>query len=255
MHKKIMSFLCATMFILCNLSVGSMAAGEPCISVGSASGFRGDVVQVPVTIEENTGFSAFTFQIEYDETFLELTEIKKGSVLKGGHIAWAPNTEAGYVTWCKSSNVYGDGDILLLSFRVLSVEEFKHSRISVTLSDGLSKNLSNENEQAVSCTWQSGYVDCRVGQLAVEETLTWGDDGKLHFNIQDVPESKVSMIAACYLHGRLVDLQLVQQNLMLGDQSIELKNKEEYDEVRLFFLDDKAYEPLVQVLKIMKGAS
>jgi len=52
-----------------------------------------------------------------------------------------------------------------------------------------------------------------------------------------------------------VDLQLVQQNLMLGDQSIELKNKEEYDEVRLFFLDDKAYEPLVQVLKIMKGAS
>lgn len=252
-HKKIMSFLCAIMFILCNLSVGSMAAGEPRISVGSASGFRGDVVEVPVTIEGNTGFSAFTFQIEYDETLLELTEIRKGSVLKGGHIAWAPNTEAGYVTWCKSSNVYGDGDVLLLSFRVLSVEEFKHSLISVTLSDGLSKNLSNENEQAVSCTWQPGYVDCRAGQLAVDETLTWGDDGTLHFNIQDVPENKVvSMIAACYLQGRLVDLQLVQRDLTLGDQSVVIPHQEEYTEVRLFFLDQQMYKPLVQMLKITK---
>lgn len=61
--------------------------------------------------------------------------------------------------------------------------------------------------------------------------------------------------AACYQGGRLVDLQMVQKDLTLGDQSILIKNKEEYDEVRLFFLDDKAYEPLVQVLKIMKGAS
>ena len=123
----------------------------------------------------------------------------------------------------------------------------------------IEKNFNNLVKEAIPCVWQAGKIACRVGELSVDDSLMLEENGTLHYEIEDIPwgeETKtVSLIAACYQGGRLVDLQMVQKDLTLGDQSILIKNKEEYDEVRLFFLDDKAYEPLVQVLKIMKGAS
>ena len=227
------------------------------VSVTSAYAKGGEEVSVFVELKNNPGFAGFAFHIQYDETVAQLLKVQRGELLSSG--ALTTNLSDGYAVWYDTVDTVGDGTLLELRFRVQESEAFETTSVSVYPRDHIEKNFNNMAKEAVPCVWQAGKIACRVGELAVDDALTLEENGTLHYEIEDIPWGEapktVSLIAACYQGGRLVDLQMVQKDLTLGEQSILIKNKEDYDEVRLFFLDDKAYEPLVQVLKIMKGAS
>ena len=197
--------------------------------------------------------------IQYDENVAQLVKVQRGELLSSNSGSLTTNFSGGNAVWYDTVDTVGDGTLLELHFRVKESESFETTSVSVYPRDHIEKNFNNLVKEAIPCVWQAGKIACRVGELSVDDSLMLEENGTLHYEIEDIPwgeETKtVSLIAACYQGGRLVDLQMVQKDLTLGDQSILIKNKEEYDEVRLFFLDDKAYEPLVQVLKIMKGAS
>ena len=253
--------LLAAMLIHLTAGAASEAVTDPpntaTVSVTSAYAKGGEEVSVFVTLKNNPGFAGFAFHIQYDENVAQLVKVQRGELLNSG--ALMTNLSGGNAVWYDTVDTVGDGTLLELCFRVQESESFETTSVSVYPKDHIAKNFNNLAKEAIPCVWQAGKIACRVGELAVDDSLTLEKNGELHYEIEDIPwgeEPKtVSLIAACYQGGRLVDLQMVQKDLTLGYQSILIKNKEEYDEVRLFFLDDKAYEPLVQVLKIMKGAS
>ena len=253
--------LLAAMLIHLTAGATSEAVTDPSntatVSVTSAYAKGGEEVSVFVTLKNNPGFAGFAFHIQYDENVAQLVKVQRGKLLNSGTLM--TNLSGGNAVWYDTVDTVGDGTLLELRFRVQESESFETTSVSVYPRDHIEKNFNNLAKEAIPCVWQAGKIACRVGELAVDDSLTLEKNGELHYEIEDIPwgeEPKtVSLIAACYQGGRLIDLQMVQKDLTLGDQSILIKNKEEYDEVRLFFLDDKAYEPLVQVLKIMKGAS
>lgn len=255
--------LLAAMLIHLTAGAASGAVTDPAntatVSVTSAYAKGGEEVSVFVTLKNNPGFAGFAFHIQYDENVAQLVKVQRGELLSSNSGSLTTNLSGGNAVWYDTVDTVGDGTLLELRFRVQESESFATTSVSVYPKDHIEKNFNNLAKEAIPCVWQAGKIACRVGELAVDDSLMLEENGTLHYEIEDIPwgeETKtVSLIAACYQGGRLVDLQMVQKDLTLGDQSILIKNKEEYDEVRLFFLDDKAYEPLVQVLKIMKGAS
>lgn len=260
LRSGLMILLAAMLFHLtAGAAPGSVVEPEHTATVSVTSEYAkgGEEVSVFVTVKNNPGFAGFAFHIQYDENVAQLVKVQRGKLLNSG--ALTTNLSGGYAVWYDTVDTVGDGTLLELRFRVQKSESFATTSVSVYPKDHIAKNFNNLAKEAIPCVWQAGKIACRVGELAVDDSLTLEKNGELHYEIEDIPwgeEPKtVSLIAACYQGGRLVDLQMVQKDLTLGDQSILIKNKEEYDEVRLFFLDDKAYEPLVQVLKIMKGAS
>lgn len=260
LRSGLMILLAAMLFHLtAGAAPGSVVEPEHTATVSVTSEYAkgGEEVSVFVTVKNNPGFAGFAFHIQYDENVAQLVKVQRGKLLNSGTLM--TNLSGGNAVWYDTVDTVGDGTLLELRFRVQESESFATTSVSVYPKDHIAKNFNNLAKEAIPCVWQAGKIACRVGELAVDDSLTLEKNGELHYEIEDIPwgeEPKtVSLIAACYQGGRLVDLQMVQKDLTLGDQSILIKNKEEYDEVRLFFLDDKAYEPLVQVLKIMKGAS
>ena len=260
LRSGLMILLAAMLFYLtAGAAPGSVVEPEHTATVSVTSEYAkgGEEVSVFVTVKNNPGFAGFAFHIQYDENVAQLVKVQRGELLNSGTLM--TNLSGGHAVWYDTVDTVGDGTLLELRFRVQESKSFETTSVSVYPKDHIAKNFNNLAKEAIPCVWQAGKIACRVGELAVDDSLTLEKNGELHYEIEDIPwgeEPKtVSLIAACYQGGRLVDLQMVQKDLTLGDQSILIKNKEEYDEVRLFFLDDKAYEPLVQVLKIMKGAS
>lgn len=260
LQTGLMILLAAMLFHLtAGAAPGSVVEPEHTATVSVTSEYAkgGEEVSVFVTVKNNPGFAGFAFHIQYDENVAQLVKVQRGKLLNSGTLM--TNLSGGNAVWYDTVDTVGDGTLLELRFRVQESKSFETTSVSVYPKDHIAKNFNNLAKEAIPCVWQAGKIACRVGELAVDDSLTLEKNGELHYEIEDIPwgeEPKtVSLIAACYQGGRLIDLQMVQKDLTLGDQSILIKNKEEYDEVRLFFLDDKAYEPLVQVLKIMKGAS
>ena len=90
------------------------------LSVGSAIGNLGDTVTIPITISDNSGFSAFDFKIEYDKTRLTPISVESGDI-------WLEeitvNLEAGdgeyiCVAGISSENCDTDGTIVEITFEV-----------------------------------------------------------------------------------------------------------------------------------------
>ena len=52
------------------------------ISVGSASAFVGNPVEVPVYLTNNPGFAGASLEFSYDTSVLKLTRISKGELLE-----------------------------------------------------------------------------------------------------------------------------------------------------------------------------
>lgn len=62
------------------------------------------------------------------------------------------------VTWYDSSNISGDGELLLLDFKVEEACTAGEHTVSLSLSDGLAKNLTDENQNAVSVKFEDAQI-------------------------------------------------------------------------------------------------
>lgn len=81
--KKIMALLLSlTLLITTAVNViWATAADTPVMTVGSVEGYKGDTVEVYVTLENNPGFSAASIEISFEDTNIELTKAELSEIL------------------------------------------------------------------------------------------------------------------------------------------------------------------------------
>ena len=79
MLKKIISLLAAAA-ILASLCAGVVFAADQRIVIGEGTGFVGDTVNIPVTVENNPGMWGMDLTVSYDITALKLKDVINGGV-------------------------------------------------------------------------------------------------------------------------------------------------------------------------------
>lgn len=94
---------------------------KPCVTVGNAVGNAGDTIEIPVTLNNNTGFSSLGIEIGYDDTVLKLTNVNENSGVG------ASFTKAQYYTvkpynigWDSAANTAFNGTVATLTFEIIS---------------------------------------------------------------------------------------------------------------------------------------
>ena len=105
------------------------------LSIGTEIGERGETVIIPISISNNSGFSAFDFKIDYDKTRLTPISVVKGSVWSGDMVF---NLEAGegeyiLINGISDANAGANGKIVEMSFRVNTVAPQGTADISLTV--------------------------------------------------------------------------------------------------------------------------
>lgn len=148
------------------------------ISTGSAEVYSGGTVEIPVTIENNTGIAGFGFEIGYDRSLLTLVSVEAGSLIDG---KGSFGTNGNIVTWYNAANISDPSGVLMnLKFRVDSSAAQIRTPVSVSLSNGKGEksNLSDEDGKPVSAVFQGGMVNILgglMGDLTGDGELSIGD--------------------------------------------------------------------------------
>lgn len=129
----------------------------PTITVGSATAGVGDTVKLDITVNNNPGIAAASFDIEYDRTVLELVGTETGDfpgLLQCDRM----------LVWCNLENVTKDGVLAHLTFRVIG-DGFIRTSVSVSCGEG---SFSNTSEQDVAFVAARGTVSrsCSAGHTA-----------------------------------------------------------------------------------------
>lgn len=150
--------LCLTLLLMFTMlgATPVYATGVTEITFGEVMAKVGDEVEIPVTIENNPGITSFRFRVAYDMDGLELLSVEKGSVLKSGTLSSTTNKEAETMTfhWFAENNVVGDGEIVLLKFK-LSENARGDYPLTVTY---LETDIVNEDWEAIPFTVVDGKI-------------------------------------------------------------------------------------------------
>jgi len=96
--------------------------GEPTINVADASAKVGEIVQLPIGIENNPGIVTMRLFVEYDEAMLKLVEVNDAGIL--GTQIHSNNIKSPYILFWENGtggkDIQTDGEIVTLSFEVLA---------------------------------------------------------------------------------------------------------------------------------------
>ena len=152
------------------------------LKVGTVSGKAGDVVRVPVSIEQNTGFAGFTFLVSADDA-LVLTDIAKGDLLSNSDSgAFTKNVRGRLINWTDSENLTGDGVLFYLTFKIADDAEPGSYVISIALKDGQSSNFVNEYGGAIPFEAETGTVTVKAVQPEPVNPFTDVAKGKFYYD-------------------------------------------------------------------------
>ena len=153
--KKIIAVLLTLILTLGMSTIVAFGAEKPTIEVSSVEGGRGDEVSVTVTLKNNPGIEGVTLGFEYDDTVLQLVEIKENKDLFPG--TWMKKTG---VTWASSSgDNTNNGIFLTLVFKISDNAEKGKTNVTVVYDEG---DISNANMDDVNFDVVPGGVTVNV---------------------------------------------------------------------------------------------
>ncbi|MBP3362049.1 MAG: hypothetical protein J6N52_14455 [Clostridia bacterium] len=146
-------------------TVSAFAEAAPSVTVGSASGEKGAVVEIPVVLAGNKGFSCIGIEIGYDKNALKLTAVTAGTGIG------ATFTKAQYYTanpynmsWDSAENVAFNGTLATLTFEI-TAEQAGTYPITVDYYKGRNGNYVDgnnvnydENFEPLGLTYTNGSV-------------------------------------------------------------------------------------------------
>lgn len=190
-----MTFIVATLFLVLLFAasiIPALAADNiPSIKVGNITAQAGDVVEVPVTVENNPGFNAFSFELVYDDTALTLESVTPSPSLGGQFYA------SRRLIWVAPADYTADGEILTLKFKVNdnSAGEYK---ISILCQTG---NICNYNEEDVNFTFVEGAVTTAyLGDVNGDGKINLYDLQTMKYILAGTDEYEIVM-ARCDIDG------------------------------------------------------
>ena len=158
------------------------------LTVGEITGYPGDTVTVPVSISGNSGFAGFTLAIGWDQKSIQLTNIAKGALLNTSESgAFTKNVSGGTVNWVDPVNITGNGELLLLTFKISEQAQAGAYGVTLALKDGNTANFANENSRPVRAEFVSGSILVQEKNVQIASgysgALSWSlkEDGVLTF--------------------------------------------------------------------------
>ncbi len=157
MLKKIISLLAAAA-ILASLCAGVVFAADQRIVIGEGTGFIGDTVNIPVTVENNPGMWGMDLTVSYDITALKLKDVINGSVYADSELTKG-NFESGSYKLSYESAELADttksGILATLVFEIKDTAEEKTYDIEASYKKG---DIVNIDEKAVDFELVNGSV-------------------------------------------------------------------------------------------------
>lgn len=196
------------------VSTVSASVNTGTITVGTASGIPGSEVTVPVSISGNPGINTFSLGFDYDTSRLSLKTVTVNPSL-GGQFAYSKKA-----VWLGSSDSIYNGEILTLTFTVLTNAVSGEARVAVTYAPG---DISNYNEEDVNFNLVSGKVTVGTiptsgGTITVGTTIgTPGSQVSVPVSISGNPGINTFSLGFDYDATRLT-LTSVSINSSLGGQ-------------------------------------
>ena len=149
--KRIFS-IAIVLFVLCSfLAVPAFAAGNGSLSMGSASGNRGDTVTLSAKLNSNPGLVTMTIRVSYDTSVLQLTNVSNPGLLVGAQL----NTSYGspytisWVDGAATTNNTKTGTIATFTFKILDNAKIGDSTVTLQFVDSYDTDY-NENSFSAS---------------------------------------------------------------------------------------------------------
>lgn len=159
--KKLIAFICSICFILTVFSIALTASAAVVekghITIGSTSAATGDIVTIPISIEDNPGIMSITISITYDSNALKYIEHIPGRVVKDfENVVNHPQSNIIRFVCLEPSDRKKNDVIMSLRFKVKDDAEFGFSKIDIEYSKG---DFCNWNLDKIMPTVTSGGVD------------------------------------------------------------------------------------------------
>jgi len=128
----------------------------PTINVGDATGKLGDIVEVPINLENNPGIIGIRFNISFDDTALRLVRFEDTQLLKGANHPPLTGKPPCTFAWQDmfAPNNRSNGEILVLFFEILEAQPGEY-KIELSYSPN---NIINTNLQPVSFNVKNGTI-------------------------------------------------------------------------------------------------
>ena len=117
-------------------------------------------IAIPISVENNTGISGFSFCVDYDSTRLNL-ESSEIALNDGYKVVGTPEGHAVNLAWTSDSGFANNGIIAHLHFSVKENAVPGKGYISIAFRDGYDSfyKVVGGKESDVACTTINGYID------------------------------------------------------------------------------------------------
>ena len=158
------------------------------LRVGSAAGIKGQTVTIPITINENFGIAGFKVNIQYDAGVLNPISIEKGEAISqhGTLITNINQPQENVQTpmhvtalWTNPSDITENGNLLLVTFKILENAEEGTYPVSVTYKQGDVTNQVYEDVEINVVNGVVSVINVLKGDVYVDNLLSTKDLLKL----------------------------------------------------------------------------
>lgn len=188
--KKLISALLIFAIVLVSLSVTAFAA-NPQLTVTNVQGLPGDTVKVTVSIKNNPGFGGMAFDLNYDNSVLDVVSYVKGI---GSDIC--VDSENIYpdkinFQYAGLNNQTGDGALVTVDFKIKSNAPTGSSRVSVVPQPGSTFYYNGRTEVDFSLSAATGYVTVNVTGTPQKITISEVYDESFNDSSIAVVETKL----------------------------------------------------------------
>lgn len=132
----------------CSVHINSGTMSGAVISTENVFALPGDTIEIPINIKNNPGIMGFKLFFGFDDSVLTPVSVNKGAILSEGTLndsIGVGSSNSISVLWNNTSEVIGDGSILLLRFKVNENADYESLKIKVTYSENDTFNESYDD--------------------------------------------------------------------------------------------------------------
>jgi hypothetical protein len=242
--KRVLSvcLISAILFSLCEFTVN--AAGMV-ISVGTMSSQAGTSVSVPITLYGNTGFSNLGIEIEYDNTYMTLTNVTCGQTGATFTVAQSIAENPYNMSWDSTSNNTFNGTIATLDFEITENAEQGDYPIMVSYYKGRNGDYTDgedvnydEDFASLNISYVSGCVSIS-GENIAENSISVSDiqNNPVSFKAKLQSTENISGIAIAAIYDYDGKLIAVRQYNAASQVDFSFENIENVAKVKVFWWD------------------
>ena len=248
MRKKITSFIILVVLFV-NIGTVSVNAGtvpSPSVKVGSATGKKGDIVEIPIVLENNKGFSNLGIEISYNPEIMKLINVVPTSGVGASFTPAQYYTKIPYnMDWSSAGNTNFNGTLAVMHFEIISdnkgvypIELDYYKGRFENYIDGTNVNY-DENRNPLNLAYADGEIN-----VIVENTITLNED----LSVSLSGEIGTGVIYAALYDGKN---QMKQAKIYDPEKSFDIsfESPEKGDFVKVMWWDSSgAFIPIAETV-------